>query len=77
MRRMILPVIVAALFGLTAAVPAAADGPFVQPIPDAACDNAGTHQAHQSIPAGTPGHPHVPHRMGPAMACMTMPGVHP
>jgi hypothetical protein len=57
--------------------PAAADGPFVQDIPAAACDNAGTHNAHDSIPAGAPGHPHVPHRMGPAMLCMTMPGVHP
>jgi hypothetical protein len=58
-------------------LPATAEGPFVQDIPGAACDNEGTHNAHTRIPAGNPAHPHVPHRMGPQMLCMTMPGVHP
>ncbi len=56
-----------------AALPAAAEAPAVRSLPTAAC-NQGTHNAHMSIPLGTPGHPHVPHNMG---FCMTMPGAHP
>ncbi len=56
-----------------ATLPAAAEAPFVQELPEAAC-NQGTQNAHMNIPRGTPGHPHVPHFMG---FCMTMPGVHP
>lgn len=73
MRRFILSLVVAGALGTIGAAPAAAEAPFVQELPDAAC-NQGTMNAHQSIPRGTPGHPHVPHHMG---FCMTMPGVHP
>jgi hypothetical protein len=73
MRRLAFSLLVFAGGMAFATLPAAADGPFVRELPVAAC-NEGTHNAHMNIPAGTPGHPHVPHLMG---FCMTMPGIHP
>ncbi len=59
------------------AAPAPADPVFIKLMPAAACDNPGTRNAHQSIPPGMPGHPHLPQRMGPQMTRMTMPGLNP
>ena len=57
--------VVGALAGVGAA-PATA-----VPLPDAAC-NQGTMRAHEAMPEGAAGHPHVPHRM--MGMCMTMSG---
>ena len=73
MRKLVLSIAVAAAAMGAGALPAAAEAPFVKELPDAAC-NQGTMNAHQSVPRGVPGHPHIPHMMG---FCMTMPGVHP
>ncbi len=80
MRKLFVSFVAAGALMAIGAAPAAADPPFIQEVNPAAC-NQGTHNAHQSIPPGTPGHPHVPHMMRPGPGqppqCMTMPGVNP
>ena len=78
MRKVLSSLVVAGVLMVTGAAPAAADGPFIQSVDPAAC-NEGTQNAHGNV-AG-PAHPHVPHMMRPGPGqppeCMTMPGVHP
>ncbi len=57
-RRLILSFVVAGLLAVVGAAPAAADPVFVKEMPAAACDNPGTHDAHQSSwEAGPPARP--------------------
>ncbi|MDP8942601.1 MAG: hypothetical protein M3N16_00525 [Actinomycetota bacterium] len=82
MRRLILSLVVAGGVAVTGAAPAAAQGPpmFVE-LPEQACENRGTHNAHGRVPAGNPAHPHIPHSMTPPgftePFCMTMPARNP
>lgn len=81
MRRLILSFVVAGVLAVISAAPAAADPVLFKPLPDAACDAPGTHNAGQQT-TGTPGRPHVPHEMDPPSVpggafCMTMPGANP
>ena len=78
MRKLFVSFVAAGVLLVIGAAPAAAEGPFIQSVNPAAC-NQGTQNAHGNV-AG-PAHPHVPHMMRPAPGeppeCMTMPGVNP
>lgn len=63
MRKLVLSVVIASGLSMIGAAPAGAAGPRVKELPPAAC-NQGTENAHHSVPAGRPGHPHIPHFMG-------------
>ena len=77
-RRLIPSLVVAGALATVGAAPAAAEGPFIQSVNPAAC-NEGTQNARGEI--APQALPHVPHMMrpGPGLPpeCMTMPGVNP